>query len=287
MTESPPEWFTWALAQKPDHHDLDVAGTRIHYRSWGATGEPLIVLVHGGAANSAWWDHVGPHLAEHHRVIAIDLAGHGDSARQESYSLENWSDQVMAVAAAESDAKPVVFGHSMGGFVALTAAREHGENLHGAAAIDSPVRELSAEAREWFLKRMQERPQRVEANKEDLVARFRTIPEDPNQIPWILAHIAEESVREVEGGWGWKFDPNIFLRSSMNPDQVAEATCEVALIRGEHGMATVDITEDVRARLGGRAPVTMIPEAAHHVMIDKPVALIAVLQTLAGQWRNR
>lgn len=287
MTETRPEWFISALADSPSHHDIDVDGVRIHYRAWGVAGEPLIVLVHGGAANSSWWDHIGPHLADHHRVIAIDLEGHGNSDHADDYSLETWAMQVRQVALAESQQKPVIIGHSMGGFVALTAAREFGDELRGVAVIDSPVREMPAESRIWFREKMAERPVRRMDDRAELVSRFRTIPAEDSQLEYVRRNIAEQSVQQYSDGWGWKFDRNIFMRSHMSPDQVAQVSCEVALIRGENGMATLDITSEVLERLGGRAPVTLILEAGHHIMLDQPVALIAVLQTLVGQWRNR
>ncbi len=287
MSETLPHWFSWALEQKPSHHEIDVSGVRIRYRAWGTEGDPLIVLVHGGAANSSWWDHIGPHLADQHRVAAIDLAGHGDSDHLPEYSLEDWADQVKAVAQAESAEKPIVFGHSMGGFVSLTAAREFGSELHGIAVVDSPVRDMPAESRIWFREKMAERPIRRTEDRASLVSRFRTIPTEDNQLEYVRRNIAEQSVQEFDDGWGWKFDRDIFMRSYMTPDEVAEVNCEVALIRGERGMATADIATDVLERLGGRAPVTLILEAGHHIMLDQPVALIAVLQTLAGQWRTR
>ena len=121
-----PEWFRWALEQQPHRFELDVEGVPIAYRAWGEPGDPVAVLVHGGAAHSGWWDHVAPHLAVGHRVIAPDLSGHGDSGHRDAYTLEQWAREVLTVAQSESAEQPVVFGHSMGGFVALTAAREHG-----------------------------------------------------------------------------------------------------------------------------------------------------------------
>ena len=56
-------------------------------------------------------------------------------------------------------------------------------------------------------------------------------------------------------------------------------------MRGERGMATTDITESVAEILGGHVPVTLVPDAGHHIMFDQPIALIALLQTLIGQWR--
>lgn len=298
MTELP-HWFTWATDQAPDHRETKVEGAHIAYRAWGREGAPVAVLVHGGAAHAGWWDHVAPHLAGldgsgDHRVVALDLSGHGDSDHRDAYTLELWAQEVLEVAAAESADRPVVFGHSMGGFIALTAAREHGERLLGAAAIDSPVRDVSSEARAWQRDRAGS-AMPVYPDAETMVARFRTLPEDASSLPWIREPIARGSIREVDaastgsgqGGWSWKFDPRVFLRSMMSPADVSHAACEVALIRGERGMATTDITAEVRARLGGRVPVTVIPDAGHHLMLDQPVALIAVLQTLLGQWRNR
>lgn len=285
-----PEWFRWALEQKPQHFEIDVEGTPISYRAWGEPGDPVALLVHGGAAHSGWWDHVAPHLAVGHRVLAPDLSGHGDSGRRDAYTLEQWAREILAVAGSESAEKPVVFGHSMGGFVALTAAREHGADMLGAAAIDSPVKAVSPEARSWRADRagvaMPTYPDAA-----TMISRFRTLPEDASSLPYIRDHVARGSIRRVDGpdgtGWTWKFDPRVFLRSSMEPGDVAASQCEVALLRGERGMATTDITEEIRSRLGGRVPVTVIPDSGHHIMLDQPTALIAVLQTLLGQWRKR
>ncbi len=279
-----PQWYSAALAQRPELASVDVEGASIRYRAWGSQGSPVVVLVHGGAAHSGWWDHIGPHLATEHRVLALDLSGHGDSGRRESYDLETWAREVVAVAAAESADPPVVYGHSMGGFVALTAARDHGHRLRGAVAIDSPVHKISPESSERRDRRADEKPRHY-PDRETILARFRTLPEDEMQLDYVMRHLAEGSVTEDDEGWRWKFDPRVFVNSMMEPEDLRGAACEVALLRGERGMATIDITETVRERLGGTVPVTVIPDAGHHIMIDQPVALIAALQTLLGQWR--
>ncbi len=287
MSSENPKWFTHALAESHDDGEVEAGGTRITYRSWGKSGAAPVVLVHGGAAHAGWWDHIAPYLAADHRVIALDLSGHGDSGRRNSYSLESWANEVLAVAEAESDLPPAVFGHSMGGFVALTAAREHGAALLGVAAIDSPVREMSPEAKAWIAAGKHVPGTKVYPDRATILGRFRTLPEDNSSLPFVRDHFAKGSIRQVDGGWTWKFDPQIFFRSRMEPEELAEAACPVALIRGERGMATTDITELVAARLGGDVPVTLIPDAGHHIMLDQPIALIAVLQTLLGQWRHQ
>ncbi|KAA1424644.1 alpha/beta hydrolase [Mumia zhuanghuii] len=285
-----PAWFADALAEPYHRHDIDVDGVRIAYRTWGEAGNPVVVLVHGGAAHAGWWDHVAPFLTASHRVVAIDLSGHGDSGRRPSYSLATYARELMAVAAAEgegrgaSGTKPVVIGHSMGGFVTLAAARDHGAELAGACAIDSPVRQIPPEARAWQQSGRRMPGTRVYPTWEAVVARFRTLPEDGATLPYVEEHIAAASVREVPDGWTWKFDPKIFFSAQMEPEDLTSTVCPTALIRGERGMATTDITAAVAERLGGHVPVTVIPDAGHHIMLDQPVALIAALQALLGEW---
>lgn len=286
MSSDTPTWFTDALAQSYDVGEASVDGCRISYRCWGKAGRPVVVLVHGGAAHAGWWDCIGPLLTDEHRVIALDLSGHGDSDHRSSYSLETWAAEVLAVAHQESDAKPIIFGHSMGGFVALTAAKLFGAQLSGVVAIDSPVHEMSPEARAWINSGKHVPGNKVYPSREAILGRFRTLPEDDLSLDYVRSHIAAGSIKEVAGGWTWKFDPNIFLRSRMEPEELAQAACKVVLIRGERGIATSDITEVVSERLGGNVPVTVIRDAGHHIMLEQPVALIAALQTLLGQWRH-
>ena len=78
-----PQWFLDALATPPEHAETEVDGVPIHYRRWGSTARPGLVLVHGGAAHSGWWDHIAPLLAGEYCVVALDLSGHGDSGRRD------------------------------------------------------------------------------------------------------------------------------------------------------------------------------------------------------------
>ena len=141
-----PDWFTAALATEPERARIDVEGTPVAYRAWGQPGGPGIVLVHGGAAHSRWWDHIAPLMTAGRRVAALDLSGHGDSGRRETYSLDMWAREVLAVAAAAGiTAPPIVIGHSMGGFVTLRLASLYGSRIAGAVIIDSPIRDLTPE----------------------------------------------------------------------------------------------------------------------------------------------
>jgi pimeloyl-ACP methyl ester carboxylesterase len=284
-----PEWFTKALATAPEARRVDVDGTAISYLAWGDPGARGLVLVHGGGAHAHWWDHIAPLLALDRRVVALDLSGHGDSGRRDTYSLDAWATEVLAVAAdAGLTEPPTVIGHSMGGLVTLRLASLHGARLAGAVVIDSPVRnrdltpeEMAARERRAF------GPLHVYPSREDAIARFRTIPPQET-LPYATAHVAATSVRPAPDGdgWTWKFDPRIFGRE---PFGAAAATltrldCRIALFRAEHGIMSAQMSQILYDRLGRVAPVIEIPAAAHHIMLDQPVALIAALRTLLSDW---
>jgi pimeloyl-ACP methyl ester carboxylesterase len=104
------------------HHFVDVEdGGRIHVVERGQ-GPPL-VLLHGIMLSSALWVHQLRDLALHHRVIAIDLRGHGQSLPGSTGSgIPILAADVAAVLEALAVEQAVVVGHSMGGMVALQMA---------------------------------------------------------------------------------------------------------------------------------------------------------------------
>ena len=85
-----PAWFRGALAAPVAIEHVSVDGCSIAFRRWGDRSCPGVVLVHGGGANSRWWDHVAPLLAGECSVAALDLSGHGDSGRRDRYTFTEW-----------------------------------------------------------------------------------------------------------------------------------------------------------------------------------------------------
>jgi pimeloyl-ACP methyl ester carboxylesterase len=277
-----PAWFTAAVAAKPEQHTVIMDGTSIAYRSWGDPAGRGIVLVHGGAANSRWWDHIAPLLTNGWRVIAPDLSGHGDSGRRPGYSLDRWAHELLGVVIDAGITSPVVIGHSMGGFVTLRMATLFGSRIGGAVAIDSPVRDLAPEDQAARQQRAFG-PLRVYPTRERVLARFRPIPDQP-VLPYIAEHVAAASIRPVEGGWTWKFDPRIFIRDEFTPTLLTRLDCRVALFRAEHGIVSEQLGEVMYDRLGRVAPLVEIPAAGHHIMLDQPIALVSALRTLLADW---
>ncbi len=141
-----PDWFRRALDVPVADGRVEVDGVGVHYLAWGEPDRRGLVFVHGGGAHAHWWTHVAATFAHDFRVVAIDLSGHGDSGHREQYTPEQWADEVMAVAADGAIVgRPVVIGHSMGGFVTMATAARHADGLSGVIICDSPVTEPDPE----------------------------------------------------------------------------------------------------------------------------------------------
>lgn len=273
-----PAWFTAALAQRAERGEVVVDGALIAFRTWGRSraGRRDVLLVHGGAAHARWWDHLAPLLATHRRVVAIDLSGHGDSAHRDAYSVERWVDELRAVLAASGlTDRPVVVGHSLGGLLTTALARTGRPAISGAVIVDSPL--YSPRVGPSFGRA------RVYRSEAEAVSRFRPVPAQ-SMLPWIAEHIAATSVREQPGGWGWKFDPAFMATADELPTTVHGLRCPAVLIAGEHGI----LSSDARRALDDAAEVVVVevPDAGHAIMLDQPLALLAVLRGVLAGWES-
>lgn len=98
--------------------------TTIRYTAGGPADGPVLVLVHGWGCDRGDFDAVTGHLPEGHRVLAVDLAEHGESrSTRQEWSMAEFALDVAAVLEAESVTSAVVAGHSLGAAVAVEVGR--------------------------------------------------------------------------------------------------------------------------------------------------------------------
>lgn len=293
-----PAWFARSVATPVETHRIDVDGTTVQYLAWGERGAPTLVLVHGGAAHAQWWAPLAPLFSDAFRVLALDLSGHGDSDRREVYSVTSWADEVLAVSAdGGGSGRPVVVGHSMGGFVTIVTAALHGTELDGAVVIDAPVRRPDPETLEGVSGGMFRAP-KIYPDLEAGMRHFHLVPPQPCENGWLMGHIARHSLRAVEGGVSWKFDPGVFIRrsganrlSEFGP-LLSQAACRVAIVNGQDSTIVSDDMRAYMAELLADSPAAVagvpfveVPEAQHHVLLDQPLALVTALRAIFGTWR--
>ena len=131
-----------ALIPRDDWVSLE--GLRVHYRDWGGSGRP-IVLVHGLASTCHIWDLVAPILSRNFAVVALDQRGHGETGKpDDGYDFATVAGDLNRFMEALGINRPVIVGHSWGGNVALESAATPPSAPSGLCLIDGGTIEISA-----------------------------------------------------------------------------------------------------------------------------------------------
>jgi pimeloyl-ACP methyl ester carboxylesterase len=295
--EEAPAWFRQVLADAPERSFVEVEGARIETLAWGERGRPGLLFLHGHGAHADWWSFIAPFFARDFRVAALSWSGMGGSDWRPSYSLDGCLGEALAVAEHaglfDGDIRPVIIGHSFGGYATIAAAARHGERLGGAVVIDTPIfsPERRQERRQAEGPRREPRSHRIYPTLDAALERFRLVPDQPCENWFIVDHIARSSLKQVanagEEGWTWKFDPFFWPRyRAEDPMQdLASPRCPLAVVLGARStlMRPDDIAR-LRAALPETSPMIEVPEAHHHVMADQPLALVAALRALVSVW---
>jgi pimeloyl-ACP methyl ester carboxylesterase len=100
-----------------------------------------VVLLHGFLENKTMWQELASELNKKHRVITIDLLGHGESGcLGYVHSMEENTEVVHAVLSKLRIRKAIFVGHSMGGYVALAFAEMYPANVKGLVLLNSTAR---------------------------------------------------------------------------------------------------------------------------------------------------
>ncbi len=115
-----------------------IRGLRFHFLEWGDPNAPAVLLLHGGNQSAHSWDLVSLHLADRYHVLALDQRGHGDSewTRDQDYTFETRGLDAFEFVADQGLTDPVVIGHSMGGYVAMTLALTYPHLARGLVLVD-------------------------------------------------------------------------------------------------------------------------------------------------------
>lgn len=104
----------------------------------GPRGAAPIVLIHCFTCAIDWWDRMMPRLQRRHRVVAVDLLGHGGSEKPaDGYSVENQADLVAEALGRLRVEDATVVGHSLGGAVSVALAERSPQLVNRVVIIDT------------------------------------------------------------------------------------------------------------------------------------------------------
>jgi pimeloyl-ACP methyl ester carboxylesterase len=118
--------------------------TKISYSDTGKGN--AVVLLHGFLENQTMWQDLTPELSKKHRVITLDLLGHGETdCLGYVHSMEDNAEIVQAVLSKLRIRRAIFVGHSMGGYVALAFAEMYPEKVKGLVLMNSTSKADSEE----------------------------------------------------------------------------------------------------------------------------------------------
>jgi pimeloyl-ACP methyl ester carboxylesterase len=251
--------------QRSDH-------TTIRYTASGPVGGPTLVLIHGWACNRNDFDALTDHLPEDHRVLAIDLAEHGESrSTREVWTMKEFARDVAAVLEAESVATAVVAGHSLGGAVAVEVARLLPGTVSQVVALDSLTYMSLFPAQSH-----EQTDAMVHMFRDDFAAAVRSLVEggspagfDPalkeGYFQKMVAVRQPAGLRSIEGLVRWDMDAA--LRETTQP-------ITVFAIRD---FATQEAIDRYRQRLD----IVLVDLGSHHFPVESPKETAKLLTSVA------
>src|SRR4030095_213268 len=96
-----------------------------------------LVFVHGWSCDRSYWEGQMDFFAKHFKVVAVDLAGHGESGLgRKDWTIEAFGDDVASVVNTLALQHVILIGHSMGGDVIAEAARRLNGRINGLIMVD-------------------------------------------------------------------------------------------------------------------------------------------------------
>ncbi|WP_428265191.1 alpha/beta fold hydrolase [Haliangium sp.] len=243
---------------------IRINGTDIAYDDVGHG--PPVLLIHGLGSNRASWRFQVPALAEHYRVIRLDLRGHGDSGRpRDGFSVPAMSEDTAAfVRALGLDAVHLV-GLSLGGMIGFQLAVDHPSLVRSMVIVNSGPEVVAQSFRERRLLATRLVLTRLlgPARLARLVAR-RLFPH-PAQDDLRRELIA--SVASVDRGSYYALTRAIFGWGVG--DRLDQVRCPVLAVTGDRDYTPVERKEAYVRRLAD-ARLVVIPDSGHATPIDRP-----------------
>ena len=244
--------------------ELEAAGLRLRYLALGESDSLPALLLHGFGADLNTWMFTQPALADGRRIVALDLPGHGGSAKQlDRADAESLAAIVGHALNALGIERLHLVGHSMGGGIAIALALRERERVATLTLISSASLgpEINAAFIDGFV-RAARRREAIEALKllvHDPALVSRTMVED------VLRYKRLDGVPEVLAAFAEQWFPGSRQRAGLS-EAVATLKLPVQIIWGrEDRIIPVAHAEALASRL----PVHILDQTGHLPHMEK------------------
>jgi len=238
-------------------------GTPISFEIYGS-GNPTLVFVHGWSCDARYWRAQLPYFAKNHRVVMLDLAGHGHSGMTRSqYTMKAFGEDVRVVTESTGSRRVILIGHSMAGSVIAEAARIMPNRVMGLIGIDTLENIEYPLTREELKKMMAPLVKDFRVGSRQFVEEMISPQTDPQLREWILSDMSAAP-------------PDVAL-SAMNNMMAQYITGEAAKIFDEIRVPVITVNGDmwpVNYEANRRHMVSfdaiVLKGADHFLMLNRP-----------------
>jgi 2-succinyl-6-hydroxy-2,4-cyclohexadiene-1-carboxylate synthase len=271
----------------PLSRKLRAAGVELHTLIEGE-GPPLLVL-HGFTGSSESMQDLAAGLRDSHRVVRLDLVGHGRSAAPRdpaAYTLERCVEQVAAVLDALSTGPVHLVGYSMGGRLALALCAWRPERVRSALLVGASAGIADPAARAARRRDDEALAARIEREGlERFVDHWMALPLFAGQLR--LGAAAWERARAQRLGnraHGLAHSLRQMGSGAQPPlhDLLPGVAARVCLVAGAEDAKFVAVAHDLAQRLP-RADVRLVPGAGHACHLEQPEAFLGVARRFLGE----
>ena len=246
-------------------------GTPISYEVYGS-GEPTLVFVHGWSCDARYWREQVPYFSKTHRVVTLDLAGHGHSgAKRSRYTMSAFGEDVRAVTEATGSGSVILIGHSMGGTVIAEAARLMPDRVIGLIGIDTLENIEYPMTRKELKKMMAPLKKNFRTGSRQFVSQMISPRTDPKLREWILSDMSAA--------------PPAVALSAMNEMMSQYITGEAAKIFDKLRIPVITVNGDLwpinyeaNRRHMFSYDAIILKEADHFLMMDRPAEFNQALE---------
>ena len=197
----------------------DVNGIKLYYETHG-TGYPLILL-HGGLGSGEMFGPVLPLLAESHKVVAVDLQGHGRTADiDRPIDVRLMADDIAALIDHLGLVKPDIVGYSLGGGVAFQTAVKYPAKVRRLVSVSANIRR-DAIPPEMLAQQSQVNAAAAEYMKDTpMYQLYQRVAPRPQDFPRLLDKIGQSMAKD--------FDYSAEVRGLQVPTLIVAADADMA-----------------------------------------------------------
>ncbi|MCL5005039.1 MAG: alpha/beta hydrolase [Acidobacteria bacterium] len=260
-------------------------GVQIRYELRGE-GEPTLIFVHGWCCDRSYWREQLPYFAKKHRVVAIDLGGHGESGlNRKAWTMDAFANDVTAVARTLSLQQVVMIGHSMGGSVIVKAAPRMPGQVIGLVTVDQFYNLEEKHTQEEMDKFIA--PFRVNFHEavSNWVRTIFTPKSDPELVEWI---VADMSASPPEVGLGAATGADGEIAFAFNVDNCL--TRALQKVQPPLVFINSDLQptpEEVNKRYPPYSHAKIVQGVGHFVMLEAPAVFNELLESAIGEFKRQ